>query len=169
MNNQDIYNEKKLDVANNSETLNETPVKKHKKKHKKHKKENKEFEQEIETKEVENTNNTTSSELNNNIYSFIKPVNEITPFDDFKPTIDDNLGETTQKNDLSNLNNDTVPSSKEYVPQNQINNYNSNIPVYSNTTQRNFGNNLVYPVVSIQNNVAYPIIQQAPRSKKIIF
>ena len=167
MNNQDIYNEKKLDVANNSETLNETPVKKHKKKHKKHKKENKEFEQEIETKEGENANNPTSSDLNNNIYSFINPVNEITPSDDFKPTIDENLGETTQRNDLSISNNDTVPSSKEYVPQNQINN--PNIPVYSNIPQRNFGNNLVYPLVNIQNNVDYPKIQQVQKSRKKLY
>ena len=167
MNNQEINDEKELDVANNSERLNEQPVKKHKKKHKKHKKENKELEQEIETKEGENANNPTSSDINNNIFSFINPVNEITPSDDFKPTIGDNLGDITQINDLSNSNNDTVPSSKEYAPQNQINN--SNSPVYSNTPQRNFGNNLVYPVVNIQNNVAYPIIQQASKSKKKLY
>ena len=161
MNNQEINDVKELDV----ETLNEEPVKKHKKKHKKHKKENKEFEQEIETKEGEN--NPTSSDLNNNIYSFINPVNEITPSDDFKPTIDENLGETTQKNDLSISNNDTVPSSKEYVPQNQINN--PNIPVYSNIPQRNFGNNLVYPLVNIQNNVDYPKIQQVQKSRKKLY
>ena len=166
MNNQEINDEKELDVANNSLTLNEQPVKKHKKKHKKQKKENKELEQEIETKEVENANNPASSDLNNNLFSFINPVNEINLSDDSKPTIAENLEDTTQRNDLSNSNNYIVPSSKEYVSQNQTNN--SSIPVYSNTTHGNFGNNSVRPV-SIQNNVPYPKIQKVQKSKKKIY